>query len=428
MSGGGPAIGAVACDTFWHSLMGLDGDGRPLTPVLTWADTRSSTAAQSLRDRLDADAIHARTGCVLHSSYWPAKLVWLKETQPELFGRAVSWVSFAEFLYATLFGKRVVSISMASATGILDQASCSWDAELLSVLSVRPEQLSPLAEFTEVMQGLLPPYASRWPQLASVPWYLPLGDGACNNLGTGGWDPATVVIMIGTSGAIRVVRDATEFRRARGVWTYRVDRRRIVQGGALSDGGNLFAWLTQTLRTDAEPGLDAQVAGLAPDAHGLTVLPFLAGERSPDWNPRAMSALVGMTLDTRPPDVVRAVLEAVAYRFAAVYAELGTIIPPPRGMIGSGAGLLHSPVWLEIMTDVLGEPMAVSAVPEASSRGAALMVLEALGVIGDPGALPAPIGQTYTPVPAHHEIYTRAIERQNRLYEALIPAPGGRAS
>lgn len=423
----GPTIAAVACDTFWHSLIGLDSAGQPLTPVLTWADTRSSGAAQSLRERLDADAVHARTGCVLHSSYWPAKLAWLKEMQPDVFGAAVGWVGFAEFLYATLFGKRAVSISMASGTGILDQAACSWDAELLSVLSVRPDQLSPLVEFTETMQGLLPPYASRWPALASVPWYLPLGDGACNNLGTGGWDARTVVIMIGTSGAIRVVREASEYRKARGIWTYRVDRRRIVQGGALSDGGNAFAWLTQSLRTDAEPGLDAQVAALPPDSHGLTILPFLAGERSPDWNPLAMSAMVGMTLDTRPPDVVRAFLEAVAYRFAAVYTELRAIIPPPRGMIGSGAGLLHSPVWLQIMTDVLGEPMAVSAVPEASSRGAALMVLEALGAIGDPGALPAPIGQTYTPVPAHHEIYARAIERQSRLYEALIPAPGERA-
>jgi gluconokinase len=76
------------------------------------------------------------------------------------------------------------------------------------------------------------------------------------------------------------------------------------------------------------------------------------------------------------------------------------------------------------MTDVLGEPMAVSAVPEASSRGAALLVLEAMGVIEDPGALPAPLGQTYTPVPAHREIYAGAIERQRRLYQALIPDAG----
>lgn len=422
---GGPTIQAVACDTFWHSLMGLDTGGKPLTPVLTWADTRSSQAAQTLAQDLDDQAIHGRTGCVLHSSYWPAKLLWLRETRQQTFQAAVSWVSFAEYLYASFFGRRAVSFSMASATGILDQETCSWDAELLEHLGVSERQLSPLAEYTDFFSALAEPYAGRWPSLASIPWYLPLGDGACNNVGSGGCDPETLVVMIGTSGAIRVVRRANDVAGARGIWTYRLDKERIVQGGALSDGGNVFAWLTQTLRTPGAEELEAAVAEMAPDSHGLTILPFLAGERSPDWNPLAQSAFVGMTLDTRPAHMVRAGLEAVALRFAAVYAELREIIPRPRGMIGSGAGLLHSPVWLQIMTDVLGEPMAVSAVPEASSRGAALMVLEAMDAIGDPGAVPAPTGHIYSPVPAHHEIYARAMERQRRLYQALIPARGG---
>lgn len=424
---GGPPIAAVACDTFWHSLIGLDTSGEPLTPIFTWADTRSSGAVQRLRERLDAESVHQRTGCVLHSSYWPAKLLWLKETRPEITSKVVHWLSFAEYLYLRLFGRLAVSISMASGTGILDQRTCEWDRELLTALSVREEQLSPLTEYTAVMQNPIPEYARRWPSLASVPWYIALGDGACNNIGSGGTDPRTVVIMIGTSGAIRIVRAADDTATARGLWTYRLDRARIVQGGALSDGGNVFAWLTQTLRTQ-DGDLETQLASMEPDAHGLTVLPFLAGERSPDWNPNAQSAFVGMTLNTRPADLIRASLEAVAYRFADVYTELKKVIAPPRGMIGSGAGLLHSPVWLQIMTDVLGEPMAVSAVPEASSRGVALMVLEAMGVIAGPGALPAPLGQTYTPDPAHSRVYAGAMERQQRLYAALIPAPAERVS
>jgi gluconokinase len=376
---------------------------------------------------VDPESVHRRTGCVLHSSYWPAKLLWLAETQPEIRRAVARWVSFAEYFYLRLFGRLAVSVSMASGTGILDQRSCGWDQELLSVLSVREEQLSPLAEYSEVMRNPAADYSRRWPALASVPWYLALGDGACNNVGSGGNDEQTVVIMIGTSGAIRIVRPADDNATSRGLWTYRLDRKRIVQGGALSDGGNVFAWLTQTLRTPTTD-LEAQLASQEPDAHGLTVLPFLAGERSPDWNPNAQAAFVGMTLNTRPVDFIRASLEAVAYRFADVYAEMRNVIPPPRGMIGSGAGLLHSPVWLQIMTDVLGEPMAVSAVPEASSRGAALMVLEAMGVIAGPGAIPAPTGQIYTPVPAHSRVYTGAIERQRKLYEALIPAPGERVS
>jgi gluconokinase len=421
---GGPPISAVACDTYWHSLLALDADGRPLTPILTWADTRSSRAAEELRRGLDADVVQRRTGCVIHSSYWPAKLLWLRQTDPETSRAARYWVGFPDYLYLQLFGRRAVSISIASGTGMLDQSRDTWDGELMSAVSVREEQLTPLADYTDRVQGLKREFAQRWPSLASIPWYLPLGDGGCNNIGSGGTGPETVVIMIGTSGAIRIARRTRSFKVARGIWTYRIDRERIVQGGALSDGGNVFAWLTQTLKTDATADLETELSSLAPDAHGLTVLPFLAGERSPDWNPHAQAAFVGMTLHTRPLDLVRASLEAVAYRFAAVQTELRRVIPAPRGMIGSGAGLLHSPAWLQIMTDVLGEPMAVSAVPEASSRGAALLVLEAMGVIEDPGALPAPLGQTYTPVPAHREIYAGAIERQRRLYQALIPDAG----
>lgn len=422
-----PRIAAVAFDTFWHSLMALDAAGKPLTPVFTWADTRSSGAAEELRGRLDAESVHQRTGCVLHSSFWPAKLYWLRETQPEVVSKVAHWVSFAEYLYLRLFGRLAVSISMASGTGMLDQRTCEWDRELLTTLSVREEQLSPLVEYTEVMQNPARMFGERWPALSSVPWYIALGDGACNNVGSGGTDARTAVLMVGTSGAIRIVRAAGDVTSARGLWTYRLDRQRIVQGGSLSDGGNVFAWLTQTLRT-RPVGLESELGALEPDAHGLTVLPFLAGERSPDWNPNAQAAFVGMTLNTQPVDLIRASLEAVSYRFADVYAELKKVIPPPRGMIGSGAGLLHSPVWLQIMADVLGEPMAVSAVPEASSRGAALMALEAMGVIAGPGALPAPTGQTYTPVPAHSRVYARAVERQRKLYAALIPPAGERAS
>lgn len=413
-------IRAVACDTFWHSVMGLDPAFEPVTPVLTWADTRSSEAAKRLARRLDERAVHARTGCVLHSSYLPAKLEWLSESAPDTFRRVRYWVSFGEYLYLKLFGELRVSISMASATGLFDQNECRWDADLISALPLDLDQLSPLAEFTEAFTGLRGSYADRWPALAHVPWFLPLGDGACNNVGSGGFCEEWAVAMIGTSGAVRVVTAADRVVIPPGMWTYRVDRRRFVQGGALSDGGNVFAWLTHTLQLAQVAEIEDQLPGLPPDAHGLTILPFLAGERSPDWNPDARAAFVGMTLATTPIDIVRASLESVAYRFGIVFEILREHLPQIRGIIGSGAGLIHSPAWLQIMTDVLGEPMYVSAVPEASSRGAALLVLEAMGTLPDLGAAPAPLGREYRPDADRRQIYRAAMERQRRLYRRLI--------
>jgi gluconokinase len=415
----GRSLAAVACDTFWHSLVAVDATGRPVTPVLTWADTRSGSAVPELRRRLDQSAIHARTGCVFHSSYWPAKLLWLQQTQPDVVERAAYWMSFAEYLYLHLFGMRRVSLSMASGTGLFDQNACAWDQEVLAALPIREDQLSPLADLTDAMTGLDRPFAGRWPALANLPWYLPIGDGAASNIGTGGYQEDIAVVMVGTSGALRVVREVKRVRIPPGLWTYRVDRRRFVEGGALSSGGNVFAWLARTLSIADIFALEGQISRRPPDGHGLTVLPFLAGERSPDWNAQARAAFIGASLNTTPTDIIQASLEAIAYRFGLVYRILKDSVPTVGSIIGSGAGLIHSPLWMQIMTDVLNEAITASAVPEATSRGAALLALEALGVIAHLSEAPAPLGARFEPRTDRTEIYRAAIDRQERLYHAL---------
>ncbi len=107
-------IGAVAIDTFWHSLMGVNADNRPLTPLIIWEDTRPYKAAVELREQLDEAAIHARTGARFHASYWPAKLRWLATQEPDIFSHVDKWLSFGEYLYRRFLGRSVCSLSMAS--------------------------------------------------------------------------------------------------------------------------------------------------------------------------------------------------------------------------------------------------------------------------------------------------------------------------
>ncbi|HYX50123.1 MAG TPA: FGGY family carbohydrate kinase, partial [Ktedonobacteraceae bacterium] len=120
-------IKAVATDTFWHSLLGIDASGRPVMPLLTWEDTRPARAAAELRTQLDENAIHKRNGVRIHASYWPAKLRWLATAQPELFKRAAQWLSFGEYLHRQFLGRSVCSLSMASGTGMLVTHTCTWD-------------------------------------------------------------------------------------------------------------------------------------------------------------------------------------------------------------------------------------------------------------------------------------------------------------
>jgi gluconokinase len=388
---GGP-VAAVGISCFWHSVMALDERGRAASPLLTWRDTRSAAAVERLRARLDAEALHARTGCPLHTSFWPAKLAWWSEVDPELFHSAARFVSFPDYLFARLFGPPRASLSMASGTGLLDVNERRWDDELLTELGVGPERL---------------PEISDEPLGDDEPWYPALGDGACSNVGAGCTSRERAALMIGTSGAYRVLFPADRAKPARGLFLYRLDDRRFVEGGSLSDGGNLYAWIRKTLRPAAATGL----ADEPPGGHGLDFLTQLGGERSPGWNARARGVLAGLTFDTTPRDVLQAALEGVAYRFAAI-AEL---LPAVREVVATGHALLVSPDWIQIVADVLERPVTASRVEEGSARGAAVVTLERVGV----GAAPAPLGRVFEPRAERAEAHRSARERQRALYDAL---------
>ena len=424
------SIRAVGISTFWHALLGLDADGSPLTPIYNWADTRAAEAARSLRAELDEAAVHARTGCMLHSSYYPAKLVWLRATQPQTFARVARWVSPSEYLFGKLFGAEAirVSISMASGTGLLHQKQCAWDAETLAAIELPEEKLSPMVDVNAVSQGLQGDYGKRWPALREVPFYPAIGDGACGNVGSGCVSPERQAINLGTSGAIRVLWNEQSAGNATasigetppGLWRYRVDRRRPLMGAAFSDGGDVFAWMQRTLQLPPAEELERQLAAMEPGAHGLTFLPFLAGERSLGWHPDARAAVAGMNLNTQPVEIVRAALESIALQFALAAQRLREVFPQAREIVASGGALAHSPAWAQMFADALGQPVTLAAEPEASSRGAALLAMEAVGLLEAAEEANARLGQTYTPDAARHARYREMQARQQKFYERVI--------
>ncbi len=418
LSKAGPRAGeirAVACCTFWHSVLAVGKDGAPATPVLTWADTRPADRGDELRKRLDEKAYHARTGAFFHPLFLPPKLLWLAPA-----ARQLRLMSFGEFLYDRLFGRTLCTVSMASGTGLLDINACEWDAEILQAVGIDRGQLSPLGDVKDAFTGLRSPYAGRWPALNDVPWTPPVGDGACSNLGGGCATPERITVMVGTSGAMRVVCATPRIGIPWDLWCYRADRRRVVLGGALNDGGNLVDWCRRTLQLGPPVEVERELASMEPDAHGLTILPFLAGERSPGWNAHARGAFAGLRLDTKPVEILRAAMEAVALRFELIRGAICRSFPQAREIVASGGGLRESAAWTQIHADVFGHPILPSAEAEASARGATLLTLEALGLIRRLEDLPASFGTPVAPDPRRHRRYQAALARQNHLYERLL--------
>jgi len=409
-------IEVISISAFWHSLLGIDSSGALTTPLLTWADTRATAIAKRFRTEFKEREIHVRTGCRFHSSYWPAKLRWLQTEHAEAFSRTSLWLGFAEYLCLRLFEQPLASISMASATGLMNQKTCDWDWQLVEALNVRRDTLPEITR--NINLQLSDQYSTRWPALAQARLKVVVGDGAANNVGGGCSSKNHIALMVGTSGAMRVVfAGEPPAELPSSLWSYRIDDRRVVVGGALSDGGGLYRWLLQSLKLDEKP--EELVNEIAPDAHGLTLLPFWSGERSTGWSGDARGAILGLTQQTRPVDIVRAAYEAIAYRFALIARALETIVPN-AAIVATGNALRSSPVWLQIISDVLGRQLILGGSSEASIRGAALLGLEAVGKIGSIEENVVEADEVFEPSMDRHAVYSQAIERQEMFYCKLV--------
>lgn len=418
-------IGGVAACTFVNNILGIDETLRAVTPLTTYADTRAETEVAGLQSDFDEPSVHDRTGCRFHPSYLPARFRWMARVRREWLGRVTRWVSIGEYLESRLFGETAVSHSVASWTGLQDRFRLVWDDPLLAGLPVGVERLSPLTDVNRPRRGLRSEFAGRWPQLAEVPWFPAVGDGAAANMGSGCISSRQVAVTMGTTSALRVVLSDAPEHLPSGLWCYRVDGKRSLLGGALSEGGSVFGWMKDTLNLGAYPDLEKALAVMEPDSHGLTALPFLAGERAPGWEGQARAAIQGLSLATTPLEILRAAMEAVAYRLFLVFELLRPLISGEPQVVASGGALLGSPAWLQIVTDVLGRTVDVCGVAEATSRGAALLALEALGAIKNLEEVPHFITPGCQPDAHRHTRYQQAVERQRELYAKLVKKGDG---
>jgi gluconokinase len=448
-------VAAYAC-----SLLCLEETGAPLTPVYTYADTRSAADAFSLRTEIDELESLQRTGCRIRANYLHGRIAWLRRTQPDVYARTRWFTSLSDFLSLRLFEHMRGGLSVWSWSGLVNRHTRDWDAEWLSRLGISAEQLPVMASPGEWLGPLRPDLAERWPMLDDVLCFPAVGDGAAANVGSGCAGAEHVAVTIGTTGALRIVRptpwpspqpspgvpgegatslpspiltgEGPGMRAApevpaegdqplpHGLWCYRVDAQRELIGGATTEGGNVFTWLRNTLKLPAQDELEALMGGLPPDAQGLTILPLFAGERSPGYSENSRATLHGLTFDASPEVLARACLEAIAYRLGIIYEDLKTLARPDAVLVASGGALLASPTWCQIIADVTNTPLSVCEETEATGRGVALLVLEQLGTIQSIASLPARLGATFNPDPQRHAVYSAALERQRELYSRLV--------
>jgi gluconokinase len=422
-----PAVMALSFSSALHSLIGLDAAGRPLTPSITWADRRAGPQADRLRGTAVGLALHRRTGTPVHPMSPLTKLMWFAENAPALARRVVHWVGIKDYVISHLTGDLITDHSLASATGLMDIHRLEWDPEALTLAGITAAQLPALAPTTTVLPGLTAAVATATGLPEALAVVLGAGDGPLANLGLGAVQPGVAACSIGTSAAIRVMVETPGVDALGGVFCYALTPAHWAVGGAINNGGIVLGWAGDALTPDLGPSSYDQVLELAqqarPGSDGLLMLPYLLGERAPHWSSLARGAYIGLTREHGRPELIRAAIEGVCLQLGLVLASVRAAGNAVHAIRATG-GFARSPFWRQLLADVLDIEIQFPAGHEGSSFGAALLALQALGLIDDIGVAAdlVIITEVVHPDPSSAATYQTLQPIFAGLYDALVPA------
>jgi gluconokinase len=417
-------VAGISFSTALHSLVGVDDDGAPLTDLLTWADQRASGQAERLRR--ERPHLHGATGTPLHPMSPLTKLVWFREERPELHARVARWCGVKELVVQRLCGAWITEHSSGSATGLMSVQTLEWLDEALEVAGVTREQLCALAPTKHTM-SLSAEGARELGCDAALPLVLGAGDGPLANLGVGATQPGVAACSIGTSGALRCMVEKPVVDPRGRVFSYMLSEGRWVVGGAINNGGVVLQWAQEALAPELGAHEESRMMEIAaaapPGSDALIMLPYLLSERAPHWSTLARGAYVGLTRAHRREHLVRAALEGVCQQLALVLASLRDAGQEVREIRATG-GFARSELWRQMLCDALGQDVGFPEGHQGSGFGAALLGMEALGVIAsfDRAAELIKVDETRTPDPAARDMYASMLPVFDALYDALGPA------
>ena len=425
VSGLDAPVAGLSFSSAMHTLIGLDAGGTPVTPSLSWADSRSAAQAERLRASAGGLALHRRTGTPVHPMAPLPKLVWFREQQPKLCEQVAFWVGIKDYVLSRLCDALVTDHSLASGSGLMDISRLDWDPEALQLAGISAEQLPELVPTTTVLRGLTADAGRQLGLPDGTPVVIGAGDGPLANLGLGAVHPGVAAVSIGTSGAMRVMVEKPAVDPLGGVFCYALTEHRWAVGGAINNGGIVLDWAGHALAPDvgADPAALLELAGRVPaGSGGLIMLPYLLSERAPHWSALPRGAYIGLTREHGREHLLRAAIEGVCQQLALVLQSMRAAGNEVHAVRATG-GFARSPLWRQILADTLGMDVAFPAGHEGSSFGAALLGMQALGLVAsiDVAADLVQIEDTVRPDPAAAVTYASLKPLFAELYDALVP-------
>lgn len=424
-AGGRGHVRAVGFSCAMHGFVPVDAAGEPIGAFITWMDRRSAPVAERWRADGTASTLYERTGTPIHPMLPSCKLRWFAEHDPAYVRRAAKFVSLKELVVHRWTGEWLVDYGMASGTGLFDVRTRAWDRAALEAAGIASAKLSTLASTFE-RRPLQSGMARTLGLPDDVAIVLASSDGALANLGVGAIEAGEFALTIGTSGALRVVTHEPQLDGEGRTFCYAYDDTRYIVGGATSSAGAVLEKFASLFFGDAPHAQRmqralAEAASAPPGGEGITVLPFLSGERAPYWRSDLRGAIVGLDLGNSRAGIVRAVFESVAYALRSVYAVLRERIAAPSRLRLSG-GLAYDPFIRQLFADIFGIATTLTDHEEASAFGAAMMAAIAIGMLPDDAAAAALLRPQFqhNPNARLSAAYDAAFERYSVAANELI--------
>jgi xylulokinase len=428
----------VACVVFSGQMMGcvaVDRQARPLRSALIWADMRAVEEAQTIVDCVGREEAYRITGHRASSSYSGAKILWIRNHQPEIFRQTYKFLQAKDFVVARLTSNFATDHSDASGTNLYDLQAGDWSAAILDGVQLEHSLLPDLHLSIDVVGEITGQAAVQVGLAAGTPVVIGGGDGCCAAAGAGVVREGSAYNYIGSSSWIGLATQAPVFDPAMRTFTWA----HLVPGmyspcGTMQAAGGSYQWLRDNFglpekeaaaRLGVSPYelMNLQAAQSPPGANGLLFLPYLLGERSPRWNPKARGAFLGLTMKHNRADMIRAGLEGITFNLRVIleaFLDQNTPVEAMR-VIGGGA---RGRVWRQIMADIYGLPVLRPAIlEEATSMGAAIAGGIGVGMFADFSVAETltPIVDTCVPDKAKKDHYDRQYALFNRAYAAFEP-------
>lgn len=424
-------LAGIGLSTHMHSLMAVDRHGNPLTKLILWMDTRAKKEAEWIKKNCCTPKLYHKTGCrVQHPMYPLSKILWLKNNKREIFDASDKFITIKEYFICKLFGEYLVDRTLASCQGYYNIVSQQWDEEILKdILGINKSRLGTVTSCTDVMIGMNSECARKMGIDSKTPVVIGSGDGILANIGCGIFGEESLSSTVGTSGAIRMTVKKPLFSANQQTWCYSFTNDLWVAGGAMNNGGLVLKWIRENFESDSPlpqkniyESFDRMAASVSPGSNGLVFLPYLTGERSPDWNASARGIVYGLSYMHGKEHLLRAALEGVMYRLYSIYEVMSAFHPNTQQIIANG-GYTRSNLWLQIQADVFNKEILVSGVSDASALGAAYLCMVSQGNVRKLGeSLPSfQTNKHIFPNEENHEVYRKMYQLSQTVYKRLYP-------